>query len=303
MFIYSAARAAQLMNSEKVILAYDRNAKKIMKNEYPYSLNEFSITKGLLENEYAFEDIIEKWSAEKTFDSIYRKLSYRIARKPSLVETITMPLLQPIFNSFGSNCAGNIYHKQYKHYTKNLICEGYFQSEKYFKNFSDIIKNELRLKQSIPSNKDLIDLEHKENSVCVHVRRGDYTGIKNLLICTPKYYEEAIRMVSQSIDNPLFIVFTDDVAWTRENICWPKNTIFADNLRSEDNELNWKNPFQDLEAMPECKHFIISNSSFSWWAQYLSASQNKIVVAPSIWQNKHKKHDIYMKDWNLLESR
>ena len=59
--------------------------------------------------------------------------------------------------------------------------------------------------------------------------------------------------------------------------------------------------FEKIRLMSKCKHFILSNSSFSWWAQYLSDSKEKIVVAPSRWYTSGEKTDIYQDSWNLLE--
>lgn len=60
--------------------------------------------------------------------------------------------------------------------------------------------------------------------------------------------------------------------------------------------------YEKLRLMAGCKHFVISNSSFSWWAAYLSTNDKKIVVAPDRWYNTEMICDIYMKNFKLIST-
>ena len=89
-----------------------------------------------------------------------------------------------------------------------------------------------------------------------------------------------------------FYVFSDDIEWTRQNIKCDGAT-YVDKTGSE---------FIDLALMMKCKNFIIPNSTFSWWAQYLSNAPDKIVIAPEIWLNDEgpRQNGVYLDNWVCL---
>lgn len=174
---------------------------------------------------------------------------------------------------------------------------GYFQSEYNFKPVADIIKEEFIVKDE-PSedNRKMLLQIHSCNSVCLHIRRGDYLNNRwrNLRICDFDYYKKAMNYILQKVDNPTFFVFSN----THEDIEWIKgNYHFGDNVDLVYVDLS--NPdYEELRLMSSCKHLIISNSTFSWWGAYLCNNPNKIVVAPPRW-NLASDNDwmIYQKEW------
>ena len=93
------------------------------------------------------------------------------------------------------------------------------------------------------------------------------------------------------IENPKYIVFSDDVEWCKNNMDFPENTIY---------ENHGNTIYEKLKVMSNCKNFIISNSTFSWWAQFMSNNQNKKVIAPKKWNNFEYCDPIYMDDWILI---
>ena len=178
---------------------------------------------------------------------------------------------------------------------KDLNLYGYWQGERLFKNHRDMISNELRVNTDISKEDSrIINDMQAENSVCIHIRRGDYVKL-DWLVCDKAYYEKAIALISEKLDNPSFYVFSDDVDWVRENITFPANSkvIFADDGKHMDYEI--------MRFMYSCNNFIISNSTFSWWGQYLSYNENKIVIAPKRWMNDDLNYDfMYSDDWITL---
>lgn len=175
-----------------------------------------------------------------------------------------------------------------------VYLSGYWQNEKYF---SDI-ENEIRTIFSFPldmdsDNKEILSRLKQENSISVHMRRGDYLSEKNQNvyggICTERYYEKAFAYMNKHIKKPHYFLFTDDVEWASENIRYPNMTIVSNN--------KGRKSYIDMYLMSQCKHNIIANSSFSWWGAWLNQNEKKIVVAPKRWFNNHENADITCEGW------
>ncbi len=131
-------------------------------------------------------------------------------------------------------------------------------------------------------NKAMLDKIKSCEAVCLHIRRGDYlhSGNEHLQVCDYDYYKKSIDYAKQNIKNPEFFVFSnthDDIEWIKNNYDFGINPIYVD-LSNPD--------YEEIRLMSACKHFIISNSTFSWWAAYMSKNSNKLVVAPKVWSNK-----------------
>lgn len=203
---------------------------------------------------------------------------------------------QKLLNFFG------IYHFLYGYcelknsFVKNKLFEGYFESSRYF----DEIKEELMLEftpkyDKLEKNKKLYQLIEETNSVCVTIRRGDFLEKENkdrFYICTPEYFQRGIEYMQSKLNNPQFVIFSDDIEWCKEHMKFPFGTAFEDGT-----DPVW----EKLRLMYSCKHFIISNSTFSWWAQHLSRNHEKIVVAPDRWSKFGYTKDIYEKNWRTIE--
>lgn len=185
---------------------------------------------------------------------------------------------------------------------KNKYIYGFYQDERNFHAISDIIKSELLVK-TIPSdiNKKMIENLNSCNSVCLHIRRGDYLNLKwrNLQICDFDYYNKSINYILNHVDNPTFFVFSnthEDIEWIKTNYQFRDLSGFRKiNIKY----IDFNNPdYEELRLMYNCKHFIISNSTFSWWGAYLASHINKIVLAPKRWNlTCENDSDIYLNDW------
>lgn len=178
---------------------------------------------------------------------------------------------------------------------KNKIFEGYFESHKYFDDIKDILLKEFeprhdRLEKNIETYRRMEENE----SVCISIRRGDYLKSENkaLQVCTINYYKKAIAKILELKPNAKFFVFSDDIEWVKENLNFSEDTYFESG-----NDPVW----ETLRLMYSCKNFIISNSTFNWWGQYLSRSKDKIVIAPSKWKNTFDDRGLYEEDWILIE--
>ena len=166
---------------------------------------------------------------------------------------------------------------------------GFFQSEKYFKDIEDEIRDDFKFKDELVSSCSSL-IESVDHPIALHIRRGDFiTNSKNHPPLPLDYYKRALKLFD---DDRQVIIFSDDTKWCKEQ------EIFSDDrfLVSEDNDQSY-----DLCLMSMCNDFIIANSSFSWWGAWLG-NRGK-VVAPKQWFGKglnHDTKDLYCSDWSVL---
>lgn len=158
--------------------------------------------------------------------------------------------------------------------------EGFEDSLRFF----NVDENGFTLKQPrLECNKGLYEIIEANNTVCISIRRGDFLNPQyadQFYICDETYIKRAIDKVKQLIDKPVLVFFSDDIKWVKGTI---KTDLPA--YYESGNDPVW----EKLRLIYSCKHFIISNSTFSWWAQYLSRNTNKIVISPDRWFNDEKK--------------
>lgn len=182
---------------------------------------------------------------------------------------------------------------------KNLYLDGYWQSEKYFQHHEDIIRREFQvITPQSDENKKWAMLISSTSSVCLHVRRGDYVTDSDASKVHgtrgQDYYHKAIEYISNIVENPVFFIFSDDFAWTKANISLSYEVHYMDQNGPDED-------YEDLRLMMLCKHFIIANSSFSWWGAWLGKYGGKVIVCPKNWFNDPKmKTDIICDSWTKL---
>jgi len=125
---------------------------------------------------------------------------------------------------------------------------------------------------------EAIKLIQEKNSVAVHVRRTDFLDPKisdySIGICSDIYYKNAISFITEKIENPFFIFFSDDIEYVKNNMK-TENCYFVEG----------NSGFEDFYLMYLCKHFILANSTFSFWAAVLNNSNQKTVCVPEYWYN------------------
>jgi hypothetical protein len=172
--------------------------------------------------------------------------------------------------------------------------DGYWQNEKNFSSIRPVILDAYSFPAiSDDKNAQLVAKLSSANSVSCHVRRGDYLKAPNLCVCSEDYYRRAIQFVKQSKAPDLFCIFSDDIAWCRENLkelIGDADVIFVDWNKGE-------NSFRDMQLMSLCRHNIIANSSFSWWGAWLNNHSDKLVITPDHWLNKPLVNDPIPNSW------
>jgi hypothetical protein len=173
------------------------------------------------------------------------------------------------------------------------LVSGYWQQYDYYKNFN------LELRELFLPNSDFRKLnksmKKSYTSVAMHVRRGDYASSDFHLVCNSNWYEKAWREMRKKLPKAELFVFSDDILWCKKNINFTTQVIYVSQ--------NETNPYLDLIKMASCDHFIISNSSFSWWAAFLGSYYNKTVIAPRYWFAGvlTEKSGLFIKGWQLID--
>ena len=187
-------------------------------------------------------------------------------------------------------------NKEHKEYTydesvyfmkdKKVHFSGYWQSEKYFRKYKNEIYEMFTLKDPISQScEEILNNINKENSVAIHIRRGDYIEIGcNLDV---EYFQDAIKYIENNIENPVFYVFSDDIEWVKDKFDNTNKYKFISNSKN-------LTMIEEFYLMSSCKNQIISNSSFSWWAAWLNKNDDKLVIVPkfSVWSG-----DFYPDEW------
>lgn len=164
---------------------------------------------------------------------------------------------------------------------KTLIMSGNFENSQYFNSIRHTLLKEFTPKHPpLEHNRSLYEVINSGEAVCVTIRRGDYLNReykKTLFLCDEEYFKKAIERIKALVERPIFVFFSDDINWVKSQMRVDGYDCYYE--RGDDPV------WEKLRLMYSCKHFIISNSTFSWWAQYLSRNENKIVVSPSRWYN------------------
>lgn len=168
------------------------------------------------------------------------------------------------------------YERDFGSLTGSIYLNGYWQSFRYFEGAWPILRAEFQPKGDLTeSNKRWLEtIRARPNSICVHVRRGDYLKTP-FGLCSPAYYKNAAAAMRSRVgSDATFFVFSDDLSWCRNHL------PVSDAVFVEGNE---NDPVSELFLMAACRHHIIANSTFSWWAAWLGHHDQQVVIAPDPW--------------------
>lgn len=198
--------------------------------------------------------------------------------------------MAPLNNALGLHFATDGYTPVKRGRAKDFLAWGYFQAESYFADAADRVRAELRTKNPPPLPGQL---QNAAYPVAVHMRRGDYQKPENAIfnVCTPAYYAAAVAAVKAAHPDAVLFVFSDDNDWAKANL----NTACLDTVYMPQGSAAG-----DLSLMQRCSGFVISNSTYSWWAQYLSDAQDKMVCAPERWYRDTKRTALYSDTWQKI---
>lgn len=262
MFQYAFAKACAIHSGEDVYLDISNYTKNINNKKGIDSIHNGYELKRLFNIDLPEADIKDVKKAGTLPDSLFHRVQRKyFTKKTHFIERglqpVNLELLKP---------------------GKKIYLEGYWQSEDYFTECSDTIRQAFDFKLS-PAQKNTDLLKEHKNLVSIHVRRGDYLNQSGFAVCTEEYYSAAIKYMKDKIEDSIFLIFSDDILWCKDffkSLITPEKCIFVDWNCGMD---SW----QDMYLMAHCKGNIIANSTFSWWGAWLNNSSEKIVVAPKTW--------------------
>lgn len=193
--------------------------------------------------------------------------------------------------------SGSSYHRQFKNYPSDTYLDGFWQSEKYFSEQEPLIRKEFQFRQSVKdAGAEWLPRVSKNNSVSLHVRRGDYVTSQAVQhyhgVLPTDYYTTALRHIAEIQPDIELFVFSDDIAWCKNNLSFGVPTHFAEPGPAA----------TAMYLMSQCRHHIIANSSFSWWGAWLDGRSDKIVTLPRFWfaTQKTADLDIAARGWTIL---
>jgi hypothetical protein len=158
---------------------------------------------------------------------------------------------------------------------KNTYLCGNWQNINYFPS-EELLRKDFKFKQELDSkNKGILSQILESNSVSIHIRKGDYTTMPGYFFQADwfNYYALAINFIISKVGPAKFFIFSDDINWAKNNMMIPATYI------QNEKKDSWK----DMMLMSNCKHNIIANSTFSWWAAWLNSNPRKIITTPKKW--------------------
>lgn len=256
MFQYAAAYAlAKKTNSKVFILVDDISEETLARN---FVLTKLSIP---------VETIINKESLSKKFVKLNNKLFFKGSESNSELNKLKL-LAKLLFNVTYVDHQ-NIFELAKRKNNQILFINDHFESEIFFEGYKGDLEK-LFYAKSVGEDKfsKLNEKLSQENSVCVHIRRGDKTSGIHYLPIT--YQKKAINLARKLIENPNFFIFSDNIELTKEELKDQENLFYISGFSS----------VEDFYLFQRCSHNIVANSTFSWWGAYLNQNPSKIVIAP-----------------------
>ena len=163
---------------------------------------------------------------------------------------------------------------------QNIMFAGYFQCEKYFEKYKDIIRSDFTFKENIRNVGDIFmsQFDNNRKRVALHVRRADNLSDGSpTLVIKEIFRVNAINyLLKNNVTDFDLLIFSDDKQWCKDNLNYTSDNICQTIIEG-------LSDLEELYVMSLCDHFIIGSSSYSWWAAWLSKNKDKIVIVPEKW--------------------
>lgn len=222
-----------------------------------------------------FQRIDERWKRIKSNETVLKEFKQDVKRRFFYVEDEVGKYDNKIFQ------------------TENSTFVGYWQTEKYFADIKDTIKEKYKFEDLEPDLRDF-SRRLRKGYVSVHIRRNDYLNDSVYQTFSNEYYINAIQYIKKKMPEAKFIFFSDDREWVCGNFKLPDMIVCEP--KWFDNYKDW----YDMYLMTACQGNIIANSSFSWWGAWLNQNERQIVIAPDRWLNGRATPDIWCENWHRI---
>ena len=276
MFQYAFARAMSLRMGISLVYLVGEEASRLDCFSLPETIQYAAAPVGIT-------------SSTSLASRIIGKIAALLAHHPRSLYAVTR-CLQPLLNACGVFfCLDGYITPRIKRLTRRSIyCSGYFQTERYFADQREVIRRDFQFNESLRTSCELMSREIQSCcSVCVHIRLGDFLQLPNYQVCDADYYRRAIAYIREQQPDARFFVFSDDPERAQSYLADIETTVLPSCYTDQ----------QSLYLGTLCRHHILSNSSFSWWMQYLGHSPGQMVVAPRRWMNDHTPTPQYQSHW------
>ncbi len=266
MFQYAAARQLALKHKRTLKLDITHYNTMILQNDLPY--RSFDLAIFHIDENIATESEIRRYTAYSP--SLLKRATKKVM---NLIEPHSV-VIEPHFH----------FWPQFLDLHGKLFLNGYWQSEKYFLDCREVIKSDFEIRTTLDdTGREMASKITQSNSVCLNVRRQEFASNKypNYFV-GEDYYYKAIKEVEKTALNPHYFIFSDELNWVKKNLnIQSPHTFVEPGLYGE--------KFRDcLYLMSLCKHFIIPNSTFAWWAAWLGTfgKESNLVITPRKWLNQ-----------------
>jgi hypothetical protein len=274
LFQYAYARATALRNQTefKMDISWFGNPSAIRE----YGLNKFRIQENIASRE-DIQSILGRNGGGR-----FRNLRVMLGRKCNY---LNRGFVQEDISKFDSRL---------KAARDGAYIYGYFGSPKYFEDVWPQLQPELKLKKEINGiNARMAAEMESTESVCVGFRRGDFVNDPLVGVCGLEYAYAGIEAICSRVSNVHLYIWSDDNKWARESLRLSQPHTFVTH--------NAPDFYEDLRLMTYCKHHVIPNSTFYWWAAWMRKREDGIVVAPKRWLNlaalKEARYRAFVREW------
>ena len=275
LFIYAFARALQLEYKQPMLI----DLKGLKRGYYSanYKLDQFALNDDIV---YGVENL-----------GLFPRMKYEITSRIYHLEHYYYRYKKHTMRHPDSICArwakrGCYYNTNHDYFEyphkehSNKYVYGYFQCEKYFHKYEDQLRKDLKVTTPLTDyEKDIIAKMQSENSVAISIRASKafdnpkVTDNLDLGFIDKDFYYRGMEEIAKRVENPIFYIFADDVEIVKKEYDFPYPVTIVTPPDSA----------TGIRLMYNCKHYIITNSTFSWWGAWLGDYPDKICVMPDVW--------------------